>query len=72
MCKFIELWMVLQEELINTMNSMKTKLEKEMLGHQEAKTQVQELTAQLEELHRMVCTPLFSLYNYTCLMVHLA
>ncbi len=46
---------VLQEELLTTMSSMSSKLEKEMTGHLEAKAQVADLQYRLEEMTRLVC-----------------
>ena len=44
----------MQDELINTMNHMSSKLEKEAMNHAEAKARVEELEQQLNDLRGMV------------------
>ena len=45
---------MLQEELLETLNKIKTKLEKETANHTEAKQHVAELTAKFNELQQLV------------------
>lgn len=52
--KEIETLAVEKDELINTVNSMKTKLEKEKRSHEEAKAEILTLSHQLRELQELI------------------